>query len=88
VKHHCETWFGEEFRFSEEELDLAGEFFLLVRDGRNPGVEDFLARHPGHDSRLRPVLEGALMYAAGLEQYRRDHPDEPLRRRVKPPTLR
>jgi hypothetical protein len=66
---------GEECVLSEAEQALSDEFMEEVRAGTRPDPEEYLARLPESESRLRPILEGALMFGEEVERFKREHPD-------------
>ncbi len=47
---------------SRTELDAMNEFCDAHQDGKRPDLDAFLVRHPRIARRLRPVLEGYLMF--------------------------
>ena len=53
----------------EEACRLADEYISLAQAGRNPDPEEFLARNPGLEQELRPVVEGAAMLSAVMRRY-------------------
>ena len=65
---------NEESEMSEQEIHLADEFIELARAGNNPGVEEFLSRHPQYEENLRPVVEGAALFSAEVRRFKRQYP--------------
>ena len=59
---------------SEVEQALSDEFMEMVRAGARPDLEQYLSRLPGSRARLRPVLEGALLFGGEVERFKREHP--------------
>ena len=64
----------EECGLSEAEQALSDEFLELVRAGARPDLEQYLRRLPGSRARLRPILEGALLFGGEVERFKREHP--------------
>jgi len=65
---------GENWSLSEAEQELSDEFMELVRAGEEPDVEQYLRRLPGSEARLRPLLEGAVLFGAEVARFKREHP--------------
>jgi len=65
---------AESVVLSEAEQELSDEFMELVRDGARPDLEQYLSRLPGSEARLRPILEGALLFGGEVERFKREHP--------------
>jgi hypothetical protein len=63
-----------EYGLSEAEQGLSDEFMELVRAGARPDLEQYLRRLPGSRARLRPILEGALLFGGEVERFKREHP--------------
>ena len=59
---------------SEAEQALSDEFLEKVRAGARPDLEQYLSRLPGSEARLRPILEGALLFGDEVERFKREHP--------------
>ena len=60
---------------SEAEQALSDEFLEMVRAGARPDLEQYLSRLPGSEARLRPILEGAVLFGAEVERFKREHPE-------------
>lgn len=59
---------------SEAEQALSDEFLESVRAGSQPDLEQYLSRLPGSEARLRPILEGAVLFGNEVERFKREHP--------------
>lgn len=66
---------GEECVLNEAEQALSDEFMEEVRAGARPDPEEYLARLPESEPRLRPILEGALMFEDEVARFKREHPN-------------
>ena len=64
----------ETVALNEAEDALAEEFLELARAGARPDPEQYLSRLPGSRARLRPILEGAALFSAEVERFKREHP--------------
>lgn len=65
---------GEDRILSEAEQALSDEFLEQVRAGAKPDLEQYLSRLPGSEARLRPILEGAVLFGAEVARFKREHP--------------
>ena len=65
---------AESVVLSEAEQALSDEFLEMVRAGARPDLEQYLSRLPGSEARLRPILEGALLFGIEVERFKREHP--------------
>jgi hypothetical protein len=75
--HDCSdgvTSDAESVVLSEAEQALSDEFLEQVRAGARPDLEQYLSRLPGSRARLRPILEGALLFGGEVERFKREHP--------------
>jgi hypothetical protein len=63
-----------DIEFTDTEVDVFGDFTEAVQAGKNPDMEEYLARCPGSESKLRPILETALMLDREITQLRRRYP--------------
>jgi hypothetical protein len=72
---HGVTSDAESVVLSEAEQALSDEFLEKVRTGARPDIEQYLSRLPGSETRLRPILEGALLFGDEVERFKREHPD-------------
>jgi len=65
---------AEAMVLSEAEQALSDEFLEKVRAGARPDLEQYLSRLPGSEARLRPILEGAMLFGGEVERFKREHP--------------
>jgi len=70
--------------YTEEELQVFGDFSEAQRDGKNPDIEEFLRRVPESAERLRPMLETVVRLCAEVEKLRAEHPGVDLARLLDP----
>ena len=70
--------------FTEDELVVYGDFTDALRDGRHPGIEEYLERVPGAGARLRRLLETEVRLFAELAKLRADYPGVDLARLLDP----
>jgi hypothetical protein len=73
-----------ELRFTDQELEVFGEFSEAARDGKNPDVEDYLRRVPGSAEKMRPILVTVTRLVAELGKLRAEFPDVDLGRLLGP----
>ena len=66
--------------FTDAELDLFGDFTEAVQRCEHPDLETYLARCPGSEAKMRPILEMALLMDSAVTQYRRKYPHVDLRK--------
>ena len=66
--------------FSDAELDVFGDFTEAVQRCEHPDMEAYLARCPGSEAKMRPILEMALLLDREVTQYRRKYPHVDLRK--------
>ena len=69
-----------ELDFTDAELDLFGDFTEAVQRCEHPDLETYLARCPGSEAKMRPILEMALLMDSAVTQYRRKYPHVDLRK--------
>ncbi len=72
--------------YTDEELDVFGDFFEAARDGKDPNVEEYLKRVPGSADKLRPAMESVVRLCAEVEQLRAEYPNVDLARLLDPET--
>jgi hypothetical protein len=82
MKNECSV--ASESSFTDEELDVLGDFSTAQRDGKNPDIEECLRRVPGSAARLRPMLLTVVKLCAEVEQLRTEHPHVDLARLLEP----
>ena len=70
--------------YTDQELDVFGDFFEAARDGKNPDIEEFLRRVPESADRLRPMLETVVRLCAEVEKLRIEYPGVDLARLLDP----
>ena len=68
--------FGE---YTDEELDLYGEFSDRLVKGEQPTIEEYLARlKDGSQERLREMLENDVWFYGLMRDFKRRHPGRSL----------
>jgi len=68
--------FGE---YTDEELDLYGEFSDRLGKGEQPTIEEYLARlKDGSQERLRGMLENDVWFYGLMQDFKRRHPGRSL----------
>ena len=72
--------------YTDEELDVFGDFFEAARDGKDPNMEEYLKRVPGSADKLRPAMESVVRLCAEVEQLRAEYPNVDLARLLDPET--
>ena len=65
---------GMDIEFTDAELDVFGDFTDAVQARKNPDMEKYLARCPGSEARMRPILETSLLLSREVTQFRRKYP--------------
>jgi hypothetical protein len=70
--------------FTDEELDVYGDFADALRDGKHPDIEEFMRRAPGAGARLRRLLETEVQLFAELAKLREEYPGVDLARLLDP----
>ena len=60
--------------FTDAELDVSSDFTDALLARKNPDVEEYLARCPGSEAKMRPLLDTALLLDREITQFRRRHP--------------
>lgn len=60
--------------FTDAELDVSSDFTDALLAQRNPDMEEYLARCPGSEAKMRPILETAQLLDREITQFRRKHP--------------
>lgn len=66
--------------FTDAELDMFGDFTEAVQRRENPDMEEHLARCPGSEAKMRPILQMALLLDREVTQFRRKYPHVDLRK--------
>jgi hypothetical protein len=66
--------------FTDEELDMFGDFTEAVQRCEHADMEEYLARCPGSEAKMRPILEMALVMDREVTQFRRKYPHVDLRK--------
>jgi len=66
--------------FSDAEIAAFGDFTDAVQQGKHPDMEEYLARCPGSEAKMRPLLEMALLLDREIAQFRRKYPHVDLRK--------
>ena len=66
--------------FNDAELDMFGDFTEAVQRCEHPDMEEYLARCPGSEAKMRPILEMALLMDSAVTLYRRKYPHVDLRK--------
>jgi len=66
--------------FTDAELNMFGDFTEAVQAGKTPDIKECLARCPGAEAKMRPILEMALVMDREVTQFRRKYPHVDLRR--------
>jgi hypothetical protein len=70
----------DDIDFTDAEVDVFGDFTEAVQRRENPDMNEYLARCPGSEAKMRPILEMALLLDRELGRFRRDHPGVNLKR--------
>ena len=70
--------------FTDEELDVYGDFSDAVLGGKNPVIEEYMKRAPGSGARLKSLLEGEVLVSAEVARLRADYPGVNLARLLDP----
>jgi len=70
--------------FTDEELDVYGDFSDAVLGGKNPVIEEYMKRAPGSGARLKSLLEGEVLVSAEVARLRADYPGVDLARLLDP----
>jgi len=70
----------DDIEFTDAEVDMFGDFSEAVQRRENPDVSEYLARCPGSEAKMRPILETALLLDRELGRFRREHPGVNLKR--------
>jgi hypothetical protein len=71
---------GPDADFTDAEIDMFCDFDAAVEAGRKPDIEACLARCPGSEARMRPILQMALLLDREVRQFRHRHPHVDLRK--------
>jgi hypothetical protein len=70
----------DDIDFTDAEIDMFGDFTEAAQRCEHPDMETYLARCPGSEAKMRPILEMALLMDSAVTQYRRKYPHVDLRR--------
>lgn len=65
---------GQDIEFTDTELDMLADFSDAGLAGKEPDIEKYLARCPGSEAKMRPLLATALMLHRETTRSRRRHP--------------
>ena len=64
----------EDIEFTDAELDMFGDYTDALLGQEKPDMEAYLARCPGSEAKMRPILETALVLDREITQFRRKYP--------------
>lgn len=64
----------EDIEFTDAELEMFGDYTDALMARRNPDMEEYLARCPGSEVKMRPILETSRDLDCHITQYRRKYP--------------
>jgi hypothetical protein len=70
----------DDIDFTDAEVDVFGDFTEAVQRRENPDMNEYLARCPGSEAKMRPILEMALLLDREVTQFRRNYPHVNLKR--------
>lgn len=65
----------DEEEFTDEELDVYGEFSDALVTGKKPDIETFLQKHPKMAAKLRPVLEREVQFYGVIQKLKQKYPN-------------
>ena len=65
---------GQDIEFTDAELDMLADFSDAGLAGKEPDIEEYLARCPGSEAKMRPLLATALMLHRETARSRREFP--------------
>jgi hypothetical protein len=65
---------SEDIEFTDAELDMFGDYTDALLAQKNPDMVEYLARCPGSEAKLRPILETSQLLDREITQFRRKYP--------------